>query len=1013
MQVIAIHLSDIHIDTKSDPVLSRASLIVRSAHSVEPEADAVFILFTGDITYSGSIQQFDVATGFIEQVVMEAKSRWKNAKVAVFLCPGNHDCDFAGSQSVRDAVLPGARSGDAVLDAEILQVCCQPLRNYYNFSSSFGCPEPATSTIYTSYTLSIAGCDFDIRQYNTAWASKKHETQGQLLMPAQWLPSHESQASVVISLFHHPYNWLEGSNARQFREHIEQSSDLVFTGHEHDADMYTRTNAFYESNADYYEGACLQSSSGVAESAFNVVAIDTGAARRRFHAIKWNGALYAATSENPIEKPFVRNEGRARREFAIRAQYYSDLTSPGASFTHPRKSPLTMLDLFVHPHLRELSGDPAQQGLKPNFLDAEKFWEAVKSNSKMAILGDDASGKTTLARYLYLRLHESGEVPLLVNAPAFSQTTTERVHRAIRSQFNAQYNSQAFEAYRQLDRIKRTLIVDKLNEVELNANAVSKLIRVLEEFFGRVIVISNSILLISEMAFEGGDDMPLRDYSKFQLLEFGNELREALIEKWLSIGREETIHREQFERETIHAKTLIDSVLGKNLIPSCPLFVLVLMQQIETFTNMTTTNASEGYLYEVLITRSLQRSTGSVAIDTAYTYLSAVANAMFDLGRQYLTEVELEQLHQQYCKAYDLDLTFEVIERALIQADLLKHIENRYWFRYGYCYFYFFARHLRDRLNSTEGVERVNRLVEEIHRDDSASILAFLTYLAKDSIVIEAIRAKAKGIYADAAPATLEDDSAFFGGLLAEIPKRVYSDRPAKESRREINRALDRANGNTSKSTDKEVDDTLRLNVAFKTLQILGQVIRNFPGSLLAEQKAEIAEECYLLGLRSMSMILRSLGQNAEALVATITEHIFGSNERPKELTKERTEKAVRRFLAWIINLFAASVVKRISGAVGSETLRKTFEAVRVKGNTTAFDLIDISIKLDHFARFPEEEITEFVRTSGEMALAMQVLRDLIVMHFYRFPRDFRVKQRCCVEVGLEYKAIARLEQMK
>jgi hypothetical protein len=146
---------------------------------------------------------------------------------------------------------------------------------------------------------------------------------------------------------------------------------------------------------------------------------------------------------------------------------------------------------------------------------------------------------------------------------------------------------------------------------------------------------------------------------------------------------------------------------------------------------------------------------------------------------------------------------------------------------------------------------------------------------------------------------------------------------------------------------------------------------------------------------------------------AAIADHVYGKGETPKEVTKERAENAARRFIAWLIEVFAVSVVKRVSGAVGSETLRKTFEAVRLAGDTTAFDLIDISIKLDHFAKFPEEEIEMFVKTSGHRVLAMSVLRDLVMMHFYRFPRDYKVKQRCCDKVGLEYRAIARLEQMK
>jgi hypothetical protein len=31
---------------------------------------------------------------------------------------------------------------------------------------------------------------------------------------------------------------------------------------------------------------------------------------------------------------------------------------------------------------------------------------------------------------------------------------------------------------------------------------------------------------------------------------------------------------------------------------------------------------------------------------------------------------------------------------------------------------------------------------------------------------------------------------------------------------------------------DRQLQDVVKLNIAFKTLQILGQVLRNFPGSL-------------------------------------------------------------------------------------------------------------------------------------------------------------------------------------
>jgi hypothetical protein len=387
---------------------------------------------------------------------------------------------------------------------------------------------------------------------------------------------------------------------------------------------------------------------------------------------------------------------------------------------------------------------------------------------------------------------------------------------------------------------------------------------------------------------------------------------------------------------------------------------------------------------------------------------------MFRAGRQYLTVAELRDAHRSYCNEYQIEMDFSVIEGSLTRAEILKTNDHHYLFVYSYFYYYFVARHLRDHLSGPEGQERLGFLVANIHQEESANILAFLTYLAKDRIVIDSMLTRARGVYSDIAPATLEQDAQFFNALFADVPRRVFEDRPSKETRNQINKELDKESRNSERvGRRSNVSVNSDINVAFKTIQILGQLIRNFSGSLPGDQKAEIAKECYLLGLRTLSTLLNILNTHQEILVTRISEALYANKKPSRELKREQTERQARRYLGIIIDALTALVCKKISDAVGSETLRQTIEYVRSEGNTAAFNLIDISIKLDHFGRYPMEEIARFVGRFKDGALAINVLRDLVVLDLYKLPRKREIRQVVCDQLGLEYRKVARATQAK
>src|SRR5262249_35988902 len=55
----------------------------------------------------------------------------------------------------------------------------------------------------------------------------------------------------------------------------------------------------------------------------------------------------------------------------------------------------------------------------------------------------------------------------------------------------------------------------------------------------------------------------------------------------------------------------------------------------------------------------------------------------------------------------------------------------------------------------------------------------------------------------------------------------------------------------------EELSDAEKFHIAYKHLELLGQVLRNFPGSLPGPEKLAILESTYLLGLRLLTVLFR------------------------------------------------------------------------------------------------------------------------------------------------------------
>jgi len=136
--------------------------------------------------------------------------------------------------------------------------------------------------------------------------------------------------------------------------------------------------------------------------------------------------------------------------------------------------------------------------------------------------------------------------------------------------------------------------------------------------------------------------------------------------------------------------------------------------------------------------------------------------------------------------------------------------------------------------------------------------------------------------------------------------------------------------------------------------------------------------------------------------------------ERFEEDPDQRQRKA-KRFVSMLVEGSAMAFIKKISSSIGTEALRQTYEELVAKHDRLAFRIIDLSVKLDHFERFPSDELDNLIDEVNKHnnMFASLLLKHLTVDHFYRYTIPRTTKQRYCEKLGIELKTVQLLEHRR
>lgn len=1016
MKVLLVHLSDIHVKSGDDHVLDKAGKIANAVRNLEHELAACFLVISGDSAFSGAEEEYWAVLGLLQELKDSLISYLRtDAEVRFVVVPGNHDCDFRIANEVRDTLVDAVEREPATVPKESLVRECTAVQDtFFEYKEQLDeDQEGKGDRLYYEYRFEVGGHKVLFRCYNTAWLSRLEEKQGQLLYPVDAAAGRTPGFDLAVTVFHHPYNWLQQENARAFRKHAEGVSDIILTGHEHEQTRRTNIGVEGERNL-YIEGGVLQETGNASVSTFNALVLDLAPqkGKQQFFHFSWNGEMYVPVAGSSEEWEDLQvNRLLERQDFEVSEDFEASLEDPGVQLSHPSRGNLSLSDVFVAPDLREISHNDRDD--VPRLVKGTDVLDKVLERRKLMVLGSDKSGKTSLAKVLFLGLRTRGLVPVLLEGSTF-RVRTDRVGEDVGKAFEEQYSPRAREKFEQLGRSEKVILIDDFDRLNLlNPVAREKFLRGLADVAdGLVLLANDQAQHIREVV--GGEAAlgSLAGLPRYEIQELGHVLREDLIGKWLSLADDHAMGAAQLTGRLDNAHVVLNTLIGRNFVPSYPVIILSVLQALEFGTSVDTNASTYGYFYELFIKNSLAETSDRLEdYDVKTAYLSFLAYRLFVEGITEPTLEDLRGLHEEYERAYALSLPFETLLEDLKKANILDTVAGAYRFKYKYIYYYFVANYVKDHVSEEEVRARISDMSEKIYVEENANILLFLAHLVKDQFAIGEMLSKAEKVFGEYEPARLEKDAKIFDqGSLEGVSYRetdvAASRRAALQRMDEIEEAVRTSEiPNDTEQWDHH-DEIFEFDVAMKTVQILGQMLKNFPGSLRSELKARLTKECYELGLRALAAMFEAVKEAREELMAHTIEYFKANHPglTPRELEEMAMQDVVR-----FAQTTSYTVVKHVSNSVGSGALVQTYKTVLEENGSNAAHLIDLSIKLDQEADFPKVEALRVGRRLKPNDFALSILRYLVVNHFYMFHVDFPTRQSVCDNLGISYEKAARI----
>ena len=557
--------------------------------------------------------------------------------------------------------------------------------------------------------------------------------------------------------------------------------------------------------------------------------------------------------------------------------------------------------------------------------------QALADLRRALIHGHEKTGKSTLAKHLFLSLVEHGTPVIYVD---MSQRRIRKPEEYIAFEYGQQFLGD-YELWSK--KPNKCVIVDNPGS---SADTLTFLKYVNEAFEKVFLTMSTDIFYAFYM-----DEGVLSDYKQLTLQPMSSSQQEELIRKRLALS---DIAESVTDGFVDQVEDRINSIVISNrIVPRYPFYVLSILQTYESYMPTGISITSYGHCYYVLVVASLVRTGIADSEDDINSAFNFCEHLAFALRRGSGGEDRRSFSLENFMESYK--------SRFFVRSSILNRIRSHEFgivkkdgtFKYEYMRYFFLARFLSRHKDEQAG------LIEEVcansHKEENHVTLLFLIHHTSDLALIEDILVRTMCTLDKVPPAVLNrEETRRFDDLLQSLPEDILAQETVEVERSRQREIKDEAE-ELKEYTEGEISDeklgSLGLDIyrVLKNNKLLGQLLRSKHGDIEKVKIKDIVEIVGDAGLR----LINSLCVDEKELAALMRFLI----KRYPNWSEEKIRQAVEfSSLFWIVQN-----LEQIVHVLNVSDIRSAVAELVETNNTPAYDLIGYFGMLDRAQKLTDD----------------------------------------------------------
>ncbi len=893
------------------------------------------------------------------------------------------------------------KEGQVDLETNIVEKCTEAQSSFFGFRNKITRAQPVDDhPLWAEYEFNFNGTIVRLSALNAAWMSRIPEKNGELVFPVEaFNPLLLASCGIRLGVVHHPLHWYGESSFHSLRCAIQSHCDVVLSGHEH-VQSTMQNDMALAGQCVFYECGSLQPHQQDGDSEFSVIRFSGDECRlvQQRYRIRDYSTIEGLEE---VETTIPDSKGRLSAASTLTDTFQEVLGDPGGNFIHPEKTKLYMDDIFVFP---DVSDRMSQEN---RGISAEKLLKLDDKQKRVLFIADEKAGKTTLLLEAFKEWHLQGYFPLYLKGSQLKTKKRNDYKKLLRTAAVSEYSDITFFESAPIE--KRMILIDDVDELPGGHAALHPLIEYCDKHFSRIFVTATTGYEFAELLEQEAPEI-LSSFDVFEILNFGHRLRRRLIKKWCS--RIAAQSNQELEQLVHHIEKVVNTVIGNNLIPAQPIFLLILLQSIDQKQEQELQNSGFAFYYQYLITKGLRLAgVHPDEINELFNYLSNLAWYFQTTDIREIEEVQFRQFNIGFSDKY-VTVDFEKRVRMLVTGKILVRYDKCFSFAYPYIRYFFIGKYLADHAQDQEIKALVDEYCQSLHQRDRANCILFLTHHRNDLSVINKISEQLAACFSDHKALDFGQDTNSLNTLIDSSAELLLGNVDVEANQEKARALRDEYERDSADKDDADISNTEAADYAMKvsrkitslikTAEILGQVLKNYYGSIERSKKLALMQELFNGPLRMLRFLIEDIISDPENFAQELHRQIRKNKPAQAEMP---TEKTTRKFAFNLIGAICTGVVARTGSLVNSNKLEEDVSNLVADNDSVSYRLISAAIKLTQPGRPPVSKIQSLSKELRDNHFAFTMLQSFGFYYLHMFRTSERDKQKLCAALKINLKA--------